>query len=164
MTGGDSFPYVEIVVPEKIKMLMPRLRVEGRYILKDVQLRVVDTVNDAKLQNYKGGITVNEMASARFKAVTFYPQVSPTTPQMLSDNAGIDANPLETTKSYDLEIVAINGAWKECLRARYINGTWEEAIRVFKADDKKPESDWVIVKDFYTQGFPPRPASGPLPQ
>jgi hypothetical protein len=151
MTGGDSFAYVEL--DAAARPIFPKLRAEGRYMLKQVQLRIVDTDNDRKLRHYSGDLSVSEWLAAAFKTIVEFPQVSPNSPIMLNDSVGIDTNPA-TDKSYTFVIGATNGTWQEDLRLRKINGRWEHAIRVLEIEDKKPESAWQERKFDVSPGFP----------
>ena len=153
MTGGDSFAYVDLTDQNQPSLIIPKLRVEGRYALKLVQLRVIDVENVKKMTGYKGAISPGEWASSRFKTVIDFADVTPAKPMILTETCGIDANP-STGKNYVLELAAPNGTWKEYLRWERINGVSEHAIKVVEMDDRKAESDWKVRKEDVTPGFP----------
>ena len=153
MTGGDSFPYIDISISHPPLVFIPRLMVEGRHPLRNVQLRTVDADRLKQMRSYTSPVSVREWLDGKFKTIKDLPQASPATPTILDETFGVDTNP-ETDKNYDFEITALNGMWKESLRFRRINDVWQRAFRVVEIDKTKPESEWQERKIEISPGFP----------
>jgi hypothetical protein len=135
------------------RLFVSKLKVEGKYSLKQVQLRVIDTETFPKIDQYRSALSTNEWLRAQYKATRDFLQVSPDGPKILDDEAGVDGAP-GTEKRYDCVIAADNGFWSEEVRLKFIGGKWEHAIRVRQFYEKGPESEWRERKNDITDGFP----------
>jgi hypothetical protein len=153
MTGGDSYAYLDYEYTGKPPLLMPKLKIDGRYALKEVQLRIIDTERQRQMTSYRSAVSVSEWASAKYKAVSVVEHITPSTPAILTESYGVDTNP-STDKSVDLEMAAPNGTWFEFLRLRLLDGKWEKAIKVMEIDPSKPPSEWKIRRLGWSPGFP----------
>ncbi len=153
MTGGDSFPWVDVEIQGGGRLFVSKLRVEGKYSLRQVQLRVVNADGLKQINQYRSAVSTNEWLSAQNKAIRDFAQVSPDGPRILDDEAGVDGAPA-MEKRYDCVISADNGSWSENIRLKFIDGEWKHAIRLRQAIEKKPESEWPERKLDISKGFP----------
>ena len=153
VTGGDSFAYLDYEYFGNPPLLMPKVKVEGRYALKPVEFRVIDTDRQQKMRSFDSAVTVSEWASTVFKKVRLIDHVTPASPQILDESFGVGTNPA-MDQSIDAELVGPNGTWVETLRLRQLSGKWEKAIKVLEMDPSKPQSDWKIRKFAWSPGFP----------
>src|SRR5712692_412030 len=114
VTGGESFPYVNIVFGRVL------LINEGRDPLYDVSLRMWDP-NDYK----------NVTTSAKFEALephALHFTVASMPPNSAMEVARIQL-PMAPTKKFAATIIARNGSFKEQLVMRQVGGAWRTAYR-----------------------------------
>ena len=153
MTGGDSFPYVDLEVDDNPPKVAPVLMVAGRYALRDVQLRVIDIDSYIQMLSYTSAVTMGEWFSTKYKKMLHIAYITAASPMILDETSGIDTNPA-TDKRNVFEISAPNGTWEEYFAMRKINDRWEKAISVVEVNGKKPMAEWKTRKCEVSPRFP----------
>jgi hypothetical protein len=153
ITGGDSWAYVEMIAGSSPRVVLPNLRVVGRYALRRVELRILDHRKYKEMLSADKSITISKLLASKFGTVRNFGDISPQNGIVLDETCGIDTNP-DTDKNYDFEILALSGSWKEFLRFRKINGSWERAIRVVERNANMPNAEGKQLMEERSAGFP----------
>jgi hypothetical protein len=138
ITGGGGVCFVEIAgSPDpNVKAVIPIVEVVGKYPLSNVTMRVTDYrayARDATEMVKSGKLTP---ANAMYLDSFIYKIGNiPFLGIVLLEPIGIDLSP-DSEKNYNIEFYAINGNWREYLRARKVGNEWVDAIRVNRFNAK----------------------------
>ena len=137
ITGGNSFCYIEIAGDANplVTEVVPILKVVGNYPLTNLGIRVVDYAafeKDIATLGHSGSFTPTSAVTLD-ATITNIGQV-PATGTIFFEPIGINLKASETVKNYNIEFHALNGSWREYLRARNVAGQWVDAVRVVRID------------------------------
>jgi len=150
MTGGDSWPYIDMVeypLGGHTPLHVPRLIVRGNHPLRGVQLRVIDFRNEREALAASPQITAANFFANQFAAITQLGDIATGDGgHLLPWLSGIDTGP-SGDKRYFVEILALNGSWREDLQYIWRDGKWEHAIRVIELADNKGNTTVKIKGD-----------------
>jgi hypothetical protein len=130
VTGGKTFCYADLMIEKTTGILGLGVIVKGNYILRKLQMRVVD------YQHYREYFKAHPPPSSFAPLLTQNSQTTelgdvPPPYTMFAIPVGIDLDP-GTDKNYNIEFRALNGAWEEELRFQRAKSKkgWTEAVRV----------------------------------
>lgn len=139
ITGGDSFPFLEISNINHIKnTAVLSSHSEGKFPLYDVSFTVID--NDQNFDN----INIDNLSM--FQKVYNEGNISPKTARMLEK---IDLGKGDK-RSFSVQSVARNGSFFQTIVIKRINGEWKRAISVTTLKNNKS----VLLLEKSSEGFP----------
>ena len=121
VTGGDSFPYVNIVDGRVL------LINEGRDPLYDVGVRMWDPMD------YKNVTTSAEFWQLEHRALNF---TVPTLPPASAQEVARVELPAVPVKTFEATLIARNGSFSQQLVMRRVDGGWRTAYRIFRGPSK----------------------------
>lgn len=121
VTGGESFPYVNIV-GQRVLLINA-----GRDPLYDISVRMWDP------SDYKNVITPAEFEALDVRAMRF--AVSTMAPDVVLEVAKLQL-PITPVKTFAATIIARNGTFTEELVMRRVDGGWRPSYRIFRGLDQ----------------------------
>lgn len=123
VTGGDSFPYVNIVAGRVL------LVNEGRDPLYDIGVRMWDP------SDYKNVTTPEEFWQLERRALNF--TVASMPPGSAREVARLQLS-AASVKTFEATIIARNGSFSQQLVMRHVDGAWRTAYRIFRGPARLP--------------------------
>ena len=123
VTGGESFPYLNIVEGRVL------LINEGRDPLYDIGVRMWDP------SDYRNVMTSAEFWQLERRALNF--TVSNMPPASAREVAQLQL-PATRVKTFEATMIARNGSFSQQLVMRQVDGAWRTAYRIFRGPAKLP--------------------------